>query len=168
MHNTTGRWKLVLSAAAIMALATTAGCGGSGNSGGGKSNPNIVGTWVLEDLETAGVDHQPGTTITCPGTAEGISCSTNQEVYFGANQVYEAGTNGTETAVGNYNLNGNLLTVTYHYLATPATIYTDTYIAKIVLTTSSGFVNGLYATLSTTTSPNTSYVGATYEYGFLQ
>jgi hypothetical protein len=168
MHKTTGRWKYAALAAATMALATTAGCGGGGGVNDTKLNPNIVGPWLLINLITPKSTTTSSTTIVCPGTAAGVSCTSNQELSFANNGNYAAYINGTEIAAGVYSLNGNLLTVNYHYIVAPSLTYTDTYLTNLVVATQPGFVNSLYATLSSSTDPTSStYLGVQYQYGYL-
>ena len=163
MHTSIGRWKSIAFAAIAVAISVTAGCGGSGGNGN-KANSNILGTWDLGNIVTPTVNQSGGITILCPGSQDGFSCSSLQEVYFGNDGTYEAAVDNSETAVGVYNLNGNLLSVKYHYLSSPSNTYTDTYITTIVPATPST-APILIATLSTTNSPsNTAYLGVRYTY----
>ena len=165
MHTSIGRWKSITFTAIALAILVTAGCGGSGN--GDKANTNIIGTWELFNMVEPTTNQSGGATITCPGSQDGLSCTSQQEVYFGNDGTYEAGVGGTETAAGVYNINGNLLSVKYHYLSSPNNTYTDTYIT-LILPATTGTIRTLYATLSTTNSPtNTAYLGVRYGYGLI-
>jgi len=165
MHISIGRSKVIAFAAIALAISVTAGCGGGGNSN--KANSNIIGAWELVNILTPTVNSTGGSTIVCPGTADGLSCTNQQEVIFSNDGTYEAGIGSTETAAGVYNINGNVLSIKYHYLTSPNTTYTDTYIT-VILPATTTTIRTLYATLSTTNSPtNTPYIGARYGYGLL-